>query len=95
MIELENIRARKLDTHNFVVEEYKTLTAVCDGKNAKKGDTREAWVILGYYGTFRAVLKGFVNKVLERDLALDKTTQQLSDKLSEVYKRIDEMEYGQ
>lgn len=57
----ENLRIRKLDNINLVIEEYRLV--IGRGKH-KEMPPHYDWVNCGYYGSLQAALKGVAKKYL-------------------------------
>ena len=83
----ENLRIRKTDEMNLVIEEYRLIV----GRGKNKGKTYYGWANCGYYGSLQAALKGVARKYLF-DLTANEqlTITGLIKKIEELEKIIEE-----
>ena len=81
ILELGHLRIRRVDSHNYQVDEFKPV------QNRKTKEIVEEWCFFGYYSWIESALKGMRNLYIDRKI-VDQTPDGLLGLIEEFDKVI-------
>lgn len=83
----ENLRIRRADDKNVVIEELRDVT------NKKTQTTNKQWCWCGYYGSIRSALLGCMDKLLIDSAEDNITVKDLISKIDNIKEQIEKANY--